>query len=240
MHQVVRLSVAIVAIGFLPGRPRFAASRITPPDTRRFVYSSGKGGRGGETVTRSGDVISGDMFIEANHAHYEGRIAADGTIPRLDIRAWRSAAEAKNPRVISAIVGRDGSVLIEHLGKHVDTLQFPSQPGTVPVINPSMGLMEVVVARARSQKSRSTKIPILLIDALSLDTPRKAKVLARIDTLDVTFLAADTVRLGNGPSTDQMRVLIGADGRVRGGMNGSTAKDTFSMRATSKPVPSRK
>jgi hypothetical protein len=240
MHQVVRLSVAIVAIGFLPGRPRFATSRIAPPDTRRFVYSSGKGGRGGETVTRNGDVISGDMFIEPNHAHYEGRIAADGTIPRLDIRAWRSAAEAKNPRVISAIVGRDSVKLIEHLGSHVDTLRFQSQPGVVPVINPSMGLMEVVVARARSQKSPSAKIPILLIDALSLDTPGKAKVLARIDTLDVTFLTADTVRLGNGPSTDQMRVIIGADGRVRGGMNGSTAEDTFSMRATSKPAPSRK
>jgi hypothetical protein len=240
MHQVVRLSVAIVAIGFLPGRPRFATSRITPPDTRRFVYSSKKGGRGGETVTRNGDVIRGDMFIEANHAHYEGRIAADGTIPRLDIRAWRSAAEAKHPRVISAIVDRDSAKLIEHLGSHVDTLRFQSQPGVVPVINPSMGLMEVVVARARSQKSPSAKIPILLIDALSLDTPGKAKVLARIDTLDVTFLTADTVRLGNGPSTDQMRVIIGADGRVRGGMNGSTAEDTFSMRATSKPAPSRK
>jgi hypothetical protein len=236
MHQLVRVSVTIVAIGLLAGSSRSPASRTTPPETRSFVYSSGRDGNGGETVTRKGDVISGHMWIGTKHAQYEGRIAADGTIPRLDIRAWRSVAEAKNPRVISAIVGPDSAKLIEHLGRHVDTLRFPSQPGLVPVINPSMGLIEVVVARARSEKSRSGRIPILLIDALNLDTPGKSKVGADTATADVTFLAGDTVMLGNGKSRDQMRVIIGADGRSRGGANGSTAKDKFSVRPTSKPL----
>jgi hypothetical protein len=235
MNRLLAASLAIVGFGFAPN-----ASRITSPETRSFVYSSGRDGHGGETVTRNGDVISGDMFIGAKHVHYEGRIAADGTIPRLEIRAWRSVAEAKHPRVISAIVGRDSAKLIEHLGSHVDTLRFPSQPGMVSVINPSMGLIELVVARARSQKSRSAKIPVLLIDALNLDTPGKAKVGADTATADVTFLAADTVMLGNGKSKDQMRVIIGADGRSRGGANGSTAKDKFSIRPTSKPLPPSK
>jgi hypothetical protein len=227
------MSVAIIGFGLVP------TSRPTPPETRRFVYSSGRDGHGGEMVTRNGDAISGDMFIGANHAHYEGRIAADGTIPRLDIRAWRSAAEAKHPRVLSAIIDGDGARIIEHLGSHVDTLRFPAQPGMVSVINPSMGLIELVVARARSQGSPSAKVPILLIDALNLDTPGRAKIGADTATADVTFLTADTVRLGNGTSTDQMRVIIGADGRSRGAASGSTANDKFSIEPASKPTKSR-
>jgi hypothetical protein len=242
MNRILTMSVAIVAISLLNGNSRPAPRS---PETRSWVYSSGKE-VGGETVTRNGDLISGDMAIGAKHAHYEGRIAADGTIPRLDIRAWRSAAEAKHPRVMSVIVGLDSATLIEHLGSHVDTLRFASQPGLLPVINPSMGLLELLVARARAQKSRPAKVPILMIDALNLDAPGD-KVGAAGAVIDVTFLAADTVKLGNGPSTDQMRVIIGADGRVRGAANGSTAKkrradgtmveDKFSMRPTSKPMP---
>jgi hypothetical protein len=189
-------------------------------------------------------MISGDMSVGTkhaqNHVHYEGRIAADGTIPHLEIRAWRSAAEAKHPRVISAMVGRDSAKVIEYLGSHVDTLRFASQPGMVPLINPSIGLSEVVVAHARAQKSRSSKVPVLFIDALNLD-PHHAtdKVDAGPAALDVTFLAADTVRFGNGPSTDQMRLIIGADGRLRGGGSGSTAKDKFSISRVARPVSSR-
>jgi hypothetical protein len=252
MNRILALSVAIVASGFLSSgsrpAPRFrfappsrmSASRVVALETRSFAYRSEKDSvGGGETITRDGDVISGDMFIGAKHAHYEGRIAADGTIPRLEIRAWRSAAEAKHPRLASAVLGRDSATVIEHLGARVDTLRFASQPGLLPVINPSIGLLELVVARARSQNARSAKVPILLIDALGLDSPGKNKVEAATAAVDVTFLAADTVRLGNGISTDQMRFIIGADGRCRGAKNGATAKDHFSMVPTSKPVTPR-
>lgn len=57
--------------------------------------------------------------------------------------------------------------------------------------------------------------------------------------LVATLLAADTVRLGNATSKDQMRVIIGADGRSRGAASGSTAKDKFSIRPTSKSVSPR-
>jgi hypothetical protein len=250
MKHILTVSIAIVAIDLLSGNahpvpsslsvlpPAVSATRSSPPETRSFAYKSGKE-VGGETVTRNGDMISGDMAVGVKHVHYEGRIAADGTIPRLDMRVWRSAAEAKHPRVMSVIVGRDSTKLIEHLGSRVDTLRFASQPGMLPLINPSVGLMELLVARARSQKSRPARVPILLIDALDLDSPGKDKVGAAPMAIDVTFLAADTVRFGNGPSTDQLRIIIGADGRSRGGESGSTAKDKFSFRPTSKAVSSR-
>lgn len=251
MKHIVPVSVAIVALGFLSGSLRpVPSSRLRAPrallavrriqaETRSFDYGKSKiGVGGGETITRNGDMISGHMVMGANHARYEGRIAADGTIPRLDIRAWRSAAEAKHPRVFSAIFGRDSTLFIERLKSRVDTLRFASQPGMVPVINPSVGLSELVVARARAQKSRSVKVPILFIDALNLDT-HGDKVGAGPMALDVTFLAADTVRIGNGTSTDQMRLIVGADGRCRSGGSGSTAKDKFSFWQVARPVSSR-
>ena len=249
MKHMRAVPMAIVAMGSLSLDPHPApssrsalprgvsATRAVASETRSFALSSPPGGVGGETVTRIGDMISGDMFIGARHAHYEGRIAADGTIPRLDIRTWRSGTEAKHRRVLTAIVGRDSAMLIQHVGSHVDTLRFASQPGLLPVINPSMGLLELVVARARLQKSRSAKIPILGIDALYLDSRGKENVEAGTEPVDVTFLAADTVRLGNPKSADQVRMIVGADGHVRGARSGSTSKSIFSMRPTSKRVP---
>jgi hypothetical protein len=229
MKHIVAVSIAIVTIGLLSGSSR--------SDTRSFAYESPPDGVGGETITRNGDMISGDMWIGTKHAHYEGRIAADGTVPRLDIRAWRSAAEAKHPRTISAIIGRDSASVIEHVGSRVDTLRFATKPGALPVINPSMGLLEVVVAHARSQKSRSVKVPILAIDALDLDSHDAVnKVAAGVAPIDLTFLAGDTVVIGTSTSKDQMRMIVGADGRIRGAKNGSTSKDRFSMRPTSKRV----
>jgi hypothetical protein len=249
MKHILMVSLAIVAIGSLPESTPSVPSSVPPwgaratqtvaPETRSFALESPPGGVGGETVTRNGDLISGDMFIGERHSHYEGRIAANGTIPRLDIRTWRSGTEAKRRRVLTAIVGRDTAMLIEHIGSHVDTLRFAAQPGLLPVINPSMGLLELVVARARLQKSRSAKIPILGIDALDLDSPGKEKVEAGTMPVDVTFLAADTVRLGNPKSADQVRMIIGTDGRIRSARSGSTAKSRFSMRPTLTRAPSK-
>src|SRR5690349_6005136 len=97
MNRIILVSVAIVASGFIPSASRFGSTSISAlpdaptspvitPETRSFIYESARDGVGGETVRRNGDVISGDMVIGARHAHYEGRIAPDGTIPRLEIR----------------------------------------------------------------------------------------------------------------------------------------------------------
>ena len=237
MSSLVRLSVAIVAIGMLS-----ATSRPAAPDTRRFVYVKDNDTAGGETITRTTGSIRGDMVMGKDHVHYEGGVAADGTIPRLEIRTWRAGAEAQSARRISVAVGRTSVQLIERLGRMTDTVRLPARPGLLPVINPSIGLIELVVARARSKASRPTAIPIVLIDALNLDSSPTASLRSRADTgtANVTFLSADTVMLGNARSRDQMRLLIGADGRSRGAASGTTATDHFAILPTSKPVPQRK
>jgi hypothetical protein len=226
MKRLLTVSIAIAATAIL------SASRSIPPETRTFTYTDGKNGHGGETFTRNGDRISGDMFVAAKHAHYEGRIAADGTIPRLEIRTWATAAEAKHPRMATAIVGRDSGIFIQHVGNRADTTRFAAQPGMIPMINPSMGLAEVAIAHARSMHTHTAKAPIVFIDALNLDSP--GKIQAGPVMTELTFLPADTVRLSNGKSTDQLRFIVGADGKVREAKSGSTANDNFVARAASK------
>src|SRR3954466_12886885 len=109
MQRILVVAGVIVALGYLP-----SSRRSGQPETRSFEYRGPNDEvGGGETFTRDGDMISGDMAIGSRHAHYEGRIAADGPIPRLEIREWRSAAEAKHPRVLSAVLGGDSTKLIE-------------------------------------------------------------------------------------------------------------------------------
>jgi hypothetical protein len=233
MNRLIALSVAVAGVGILS-----ATSAPVPPETRRFLYVNNND-TGSETFTRSADSLRGDMAVGRTRVHYDARLSADGTIPRLDIRTSVLGNDSKVPTLITVIVGRDSTQLIEHRGREVDTLRLASAPGSIPVINPSMGLIEVVVARARSQHARTTTVPILFIDALNLDVGPTAPLRSRAGagTVDVTFLRADTVRFSSflasgapraNARADQLRVVVGSDGRVRGAVSGADAKDHFS------------
>src|SRR5581483_6631375 len=141
------VAAAFVAFGVLP-----VSARSFPPETRSFVYLHDNKPGGSETFTRSADAIRGDIVLGKSRVHYEGRIAADGTIPRLDIRTSRSDDGADAPRLISMIAGHDNVQVVERIGRKADTVRVTSQPGTIPIFDPSIGLYEVVVARARSQR----------------------------------------------------------------------------------------
>jgi len=233
MKHIVSVSVAILSSGLVASSLRFVS-----PETRSFVYVYDNKTVGGETFTRSTDSITGDIAMGKARIHYEAHIAADGMIPRLDIHTSRSDRPTEQ-RFISMIVGRDSAQVIERVARKVDTLRLASAPGTIPIFDPSIGLYELVVARARSQKSRTVSVPILKIDADDLDKSPNASLrsLAGLVPGEVTFLSADTVMLGNAREKDKVRIIIGADGRARGAASGRDAKDHFAMRPTSKPVP---
>lgn len=207
-------------------------------DVRSFAYTQRGHTGGGETIARDAGVLRGDMALGKDRVHYEGRVAPDGTVPRLEIRASRAGARADAARIITVTFGRDSMQIVERRGNEADTLRLPSAAGTLPYIDPSMGLIEPIVARARSQKS-SVKVPIVLIDALNLTSTPSAPLRSRanVGVIEVTFVSADTAMLGNGHERDKMRVVVGADGHVRGAVSGADAKDPFAIRPTTKPAP---
>jgi len=236
MKHILAVCVAGVAFGVVT-----ASSHTFPPETRSFAYMHDNKPVGGETFTRSADSISGEIALGTSRVHYEGRIAADGTIPRLDIQTSRSGGAANTQGFISMIVGRDSVLLIERVGRKVDSLRLASRPGTIPIFDPSIGLYEVIVARARALKARAKTVPMSVVkidaDDLGKFPTRSLRSIAAFVPGEVTFLPADTVMLGNTQEKDKVRLIIGADGRARAAASGADAKDHFSMRPTSKPAP---
>jgi hypothetical protein len=139
------------------------------------------------------------------------------------------------------VVEHDTVRVIERVARKADTLRLASSPGTIPLFDPSIGLYEVIVARARSQKSHTVAIPVVKIDADDVGKPsnRSLRSFVRYVPGVVTFLSADTVMLGNAQEKDKVRIVVGPDGRARGAVSGADAKDHFAMRPTAKSVVPR-
>jgi hypothetical protein len=224
------VSVAIAGVGVLS-----ASSRLTPPDTRSFLFGSGND-TGRETFTRTATSLSGDMTFSTMRMHYDAKLSPDGTIPRLDVRTTTSGAKKQPPRLTSVIVGRDSTEVIEQQAGKTQSVRVATQPGLLPLINLSVGLTEIVVARARRQRSPSVMVPALIaadMDSLS-NLPLRAR--AATGPIVVTFLRGDTVMIGTSQpknQKDKVRLITDPDGRIRSVMNGADAKDRFTARRTS-------
>jgi hypothetical protein len=151
MNRLLALSVAFVGVNLLTG-----SARTVPSDPKSFLFVEGHD-TGSETFTRSANSLTGDMAFGKTLIHYEGKIAEDGTVPRLDIRVSHAGANAQTQRRISVIVGRDSTQMIEQAAGKTDSVRVATQRGALPFINLSVGLTELVVARGRLQKSRTPR-----------------------------------------------------------------------------------
>lgn len=231
MNRLLALSVAFIGIGVLTGSTRTVAS-----EPRSFIFVEGRD-TGSETFSRSANSLTGDMAFGKDRIHYEAKIAGDGTIPRLDIRVSRAGAQTQ--KRIAVIVNRDSTQLIEEVGKKTDSVRVATQPGVLPFINLSVGLTELVVARARLQKSKMATVPVVIaldLDNLDKSTPAPLRSRAAPILVAVTFASADSVRLGATDAKDRVRLAVGSDGNIRGVVSGSDAKDHFKAIPGSKPA----
>lgn len=230
MKRILVTSAAAIAMSILV-LPAASAQ------ARTFSYTQNKTKAGTETFTRTATNVTGDFTFDSTRTriHYEGRIAADGTMPRLDIRV--TDPKAKTQRLISVIVGRDSTRLIEHLGNKTDTIRAATQPGTMPFINITTGLTEVAIARARMLKSGSPTVSVPVVMALDFDTPMTASLPSKVDAgpLAVTFAATDTVKVGTPKEIDRLRIILGSDGHARAMVSGKDSKEHFAGHLTSKP-----
>jgi len=129
-----------------------------------------------------------DRLRRGREIHYDGRIAEDGTIPPLDIHTSRVGGGARAQGFVSMIAGRDIVQVVEHAGRKVDTTRVAARPGTMLLFDPSIGLYEMIVARARSQKSHTAAVAVVKIDAES--TPMAACAVSRADHGHRTLLGA--------------------------------------------------
>lgn len=199
------LTIALVAAGLRPA----PIGRRVAPDRRSFVFVSGNDTLGRESFTRTADSLTGDLLLGRKRFHYEARLLPNGTVPRIDVRTSGPGVGVTGTRLTAATFGRGSVRLVDHLDDGVDTMHVAVQAGAMPLINPSVALLELIIDNARAQKARTLTIPVLSVDVLL-----PAAVV-------VTLVSPDSAWIGtpNGPK-DALRATLDAQGRITGGSLG--------------------
>jgi uncharacterized protein len=173
-----------------------AAARGQQPST--FVMLMGTDTLSIEHVTRRADRLEGEFIspTRGTRVRYAALVSADGTMPRIETWTYRGGDTAG---VHVTMQQRGDSMAIDLPGR---TLSFPTKPGAIVYFNPSMGLLEQAVMRARTIGGQTTEVPLF--------APEGAATVP----LSVTWVGSDSAHLSLGGVA--MTASLGVDGRVTG------------------------
>lgn len=190
----MRTSSVLAALGLVMLGGTAAAQQ---PST--FIMLMGSDTLAVERVTRTANRLEGEFAspVRGVRVRYAATIAPDGTVPRVETWAYRSAADTSGTHATMQLQG--DSMSVELQGR---SLHFPTKSGAIVYFNPSMGLLEQAVIRARTLGGQTAEVPLFASEA------------ATTVPLVVTWIGSDSARLSlNGVMFD---VALGADGRVTG------------------------
>jgi hypothetical protein len=174
-----------------------AAAGAQQPST--FIMLLGSDTLAVERVTRTSTRLDGDFASPARgvRVRYAAMLAPDGTVPRVETWVYRSAADTIGTHATMQLQGDSMSVQLQGRDMH-----FPTKAGAIPYFNPSMGLLEQAVIRARALGGQTAEVPLFASEG-GATVP-----------LQVTWIGSDSARLSlNGVV---FNVAIGKDGGVTG------------------------
>ena len=165
-----------------------------------FVMLMGSDTLAIERVTRAANHLDGEFSSPARGARvrYAATLNADGTVPLIETWGYRGS----DTTGMHATMQLEGdSMKVELPGR---TMAFGTKPGAVPYFNPSMGLLEQAVLRARTLAGagKTVEVPLFASEG-GVTVP-----------LSVTFVGSDSAHLSL--SGVAMNVALGVDGRVTG------------------------
>lgn len=206
---------AVLTIALLCGGWRAASTgRRTAPGRKSFVFVYKSDTMGRESFTRTDDSLAGDLLLGKKRFHYEARLLPNGGISRIDVRTSGPGVGVTGVRHGSVTIGHDSVQFVDHLGDNVDTVRLASQPGLLPLINPSVGLLELIIGAARAKKARVATIPVLSIEGLGATA------------VVVTLVSSDSAWVGtvNGPK-NAIRFSLDDAGHITGGAFGDRRID---------------
>ncbi|HEY7236426.1 MAG TPA: alpha/beta fold hydrolase [Gemmatimonadaceae bacterium] len=173
-----------------------ATAAAQQPST--FVMLMGKDTLAVERVTRTPNRLDGDFVSPARgvHLRYAGTLAADGTMSRFETWAYRGS-DTVGTHATMELEGDSMTVALQ--GR---TLHFATKAGAIAYFNPSMGLLEQAVMRARAVGGQSAEVPLFASEG------------AATVPLTVTWVGSDSAHLALGGVV--MNVSVGTDGRLTG------------------------
>jgi alpha-beta hydrolase superfamily lysophospholipase len=153
-----------------------------------------------ERVTRTASHIDAEFVSPARdlRIRYAATIAADGTMSKLETWTYRSASDTSGSHATLQAQG-DSMIIALADGR---TLRLPARAGAIVYFNPSMGLLEQAVLRARALGGAQAEVPLF-------EAGGGATV-----PLSVTWVGSDSAHLSLGGVA--MNVSLGMDGRITG------------------------
>jgi len=175
-----------------------ALRAVSAQQPSTFVMLMGNDTLAVERVTRTASRLDGDFSAPSRGARvrYVATLAADGTVPRFETWAYRGTDTAGTHATMQL---QGDSMVLELPGR---TVRLPTKHGAIVYFNPSMGLLEQAVIRARTIGGKAPEVPIFATEA-GTTVP-----------LSVTFIGSDSAHLLLGGVT--FDIALGADGRISG------------------------
>ncbi|HKW47300.1 MAG TPA: hypothetical protein VJN70_07640, partial [Gemmatimonadaceae bacterium] len=189
----MRIHTSYVAALVILTGPAAAAQQPTT-----FVMLMGSDTLAVERVTRAANHLDGDFVSSSLGARvrYAAALNADGTMSRFETWAYRGADTVGTHATMQE---QGDSMIVDLQGK---TMRFGTKAGAIVYFNPSMGLLEQALIRARTLGGQTTEVPLFSSEG-AVTVP-----------LAVTWVGSDSAHVKLGAA--EMQVAFGVDGRVTG------------------------
>lgn len=181
----------------------------------RFVILRGADTVGTEELARTDTELRGTLTFHGTKRSesYRAVLAPDATVPLIEVtvsEAPASAAERAHVDQRTRVIFRGDSVAVDDVSGHgVQTRVLATQPGALPYLNLSFGLLEQAIRRAGRVGKDSVKVAFF---NLSGSGARPAGGTA-VGTL--AHLSGDSVALDLGEV--EFRLQVDSQGRLTGG-----------------------
>lgn len=163
-----------------------------------FIMLMGSDTLATERVTRAANHLDGEFSAPSRgvRLRYAATLNADGTVPQFETWAYHGS-DTSGAHATMQLQGDSMKVALQSR-----TMDFATKAGAMPYFNPSMGLLEQAILRARTIGGQTVEVPLFASE-------NGATV-----PLSVTFVGSDSAHLVLGGVA--MNIALGVGGRVTG------------------------
>jgi alpha-beta hydrolase superfamily lysophospholipase len=195
---IVRVAIAPAAMTVLGALPMTAYAAGAPSEagsSAGFVMTVGRDTIGLERFTRTAGGAQGTLLFTPTGLRFDYtlEIGADGLVKRME-NTVRPASAAPNapPTQSATLEWRADSVIADVPPGGLQ--RFASKPGSLPYLNPSLFMLELIVKRAGAHSPPSGTVPVFTVSGGR--------------TIDATlrFAGSDSLELSLGAASFQLKI----------------------------------
>lgn len=201
----VRRAIVAVLAGVAAATSPLRAQGAPPGDL--LILLAGTDTFAIERITRGATRLDSELLVRVAGVRMSlgVELAPSGGATHFRMALRHATSDSASPPMQSAVVRftRDSAIAELSSGSGVVTQRFATSPDVVPFLNPSMALLELVIARARAVGGDSVEVPVWNAQG------------GRTTPATVVRVGADSVLVRLGAA---MRLAIDDDGRIAGGV----------------------